>query len=1061
MSYLARQITQSSYNNKGTISFWTKQHDTVQQPYFSLGYNAGGTDMDQIDVVGNSAGHIQFEQYGDADQATRTNYYVRDLTPEHRDLTGWMHVLVTFDMDLEDRQRAQLYINGRREDVAASSSAFTNTWVMPWRAGGLCRIMRGVGITQYASDYGEAELSDYFVIDGVSLQPEDFGYRDTAKQGEWRPKHPRIIKNTIQEAGGFGPNGFYLPLNCDVFGADFSRDPNSIVLLNENLPQPNALVYNERTDIENILREDPFGDDCVLALPFISSSQDYSGYLNGSNSNQSVGVSNLTYDDNAVYYGRAASFNGTNTSVTVDGTDFDFGANDFCIEMWFAPTAKGVRQNLVWDGNSGGSDLSGSVFFEITSANLLRAGVITTGTYSFGTGTTVLDDGSWYHVALTREGNTCKVYLNGNLEVLITGNTGNVNTATDSMQFGGTRLTNDFTGYINDIRVYNGTSKYTGGFEVPRMFGATTHNKWRVSKSTPSNDFCTFNVLGNATDYFSDTTFSNGNLVTQGTAGSSAHVKQALGTIGVSSGKWYWEARLIASANFIMGFWNDHNTDSYPLKYYDIGYRELTSPSGNIESSDGTTGGSVGTWTNGDIVGCAIDFDAGSVTWYKNGSFQGSVTGIDFENYTMRPILGVWTSGEAFGGIANFGQNSTFSGNETRGIYTDANGLGEFFYEPPLGHLSICRANLPKPTVNPKEHFDVVTYTGNGSQQTISSLNFDPDLVWIKHRNSSEWNIWADTVRGAGNLLFSNNANAEMNLPQSVMSIDQKGFTVGADPDASTNSGWNKATTDIVAWCWRAGGAPVTNTIGSETSTVSANVDAGFSIVSYARPGASNYTIGHGLSRAPELIITKGRNAGSGTLAWGTYYTVDGTNANWVRLDTTDAEGGQTGTLANGAFLISNETTLEVGSNSFANAGSDMIAYCWHSVPGYSKVGIYLGNNTDTGPFVYTGFEPAFVMIKNISDVTSYASWGILDYKRGPGYNPIPGETILYANLQQVEGLRGQGGAHSGDIFDLDFLSNGFKIPAGNGSTFENNNNNAQYLYIAFAKGSINFSNGK
>jgi len=372
--------------------------------------------------------------------------------------------------------------------------------------------------------------------------------------------------------------------------------------------------------------------------------------------------------------------------------------------------------------------------------------------------------------------------------------------------------------------------------------------------------------------------------------------------------------------------------------------------------------------------------------------------------------------------VANFGADSSFAGNKTRQGNTDANGIGDFYYTPPTGYLALCTDNLSEPTIVDSEtQFNIVTYTGTGTTNSVSGVGFQPDFVWLKIRSGAASHKLMDVVRGAGQELESDNTGAEA-TNSNFSSFDSDGFTV------VSGSGYNSNGESYVAWCWKFGGTAVTNNDGAITSQVSANVDAGFSIVSYTATNSSS-NVGHGLGQAPELIIFKSRTSVS---SWPVYTTaIDGTY-DYLGLNLTDAKVDSVLTAPSSSVIYVNHTEFagtNVGSNNY-------IAYAFHSVEGFSKIGAYVGNGLADGPFVYTGFRPAFILIKRTDDV---ASWHLFDNKRS-GYNEK--NDFLLANLTDAE--------YSGTTYPrFNLLSNGFK--AINNST-NTNASGGTYIYMAFAE---------
>lgn len=311
--------------------------------------------------------------------------------------------------------------------------------------------------------------------------------------------------------------------------------------------------------------------------------------------------------------------------------------------------------------------------------------------------------------------------------------------------------------------------------------------------------------------------------------------------------------------------------------------------------------------------------------------------------------------------------------------------------------------------------FNAVTYTGNGTSQAITGVGFQPDFVWIKQRNSTASHQLQDSVRGAGKVLFSNDTSAEQSY-NTITSFDSDGFTAAVDGVAT---GTNASGGTYVAWCWKAGGTAVSNTDGTITSQVSANVDAGFSIVSYTATNNSS-NVGHGLSQAPELVIFKSRTSAS---SWPVYTTaVDGTY-DYLGLNLTNAKGDSVLTAPSSSVMYVNNTEFagtNVGSNNY-------IAYCFHSVEGFSKFGTYSGTGSDQA-ITGLGFQPDFVLIKRTN---STGNWCIADSAR-----LTSGESnFLYPNLTNAEGSA-----------YITMESDGFSMD-GNGADY--NASGGTYIYMA------------
>jgi len=325
---------------------------------------------------------------------------------------------------------------------------------------------------------------------------------------------------------------------------------------------------------------------------------------------------------------------------------------------------------------------------------------------------------------------------------------------------------------------------------------------------------------------------------------------------------------------------------------------------------------------------------------------------------------------------------------------------------------------------DPSAHFNTVLYTGNGADnRSITGVGFQPDWVWYKERNNAIDHRLVDSTRGATKLLFSNDTDAEFTDANELQAFESDGFQVGDDGSINGNND------TYVAWNWKAnGGTTSSNTDGSITSTVQANTTAGFSIVTYTGTG-SNATIGHGLGATPKTYWIKRRS--SGTADWYIYHSSIGATKN-LRLNKTNASSTDSG------IFNDTEPTSSVFSlgSSFSNTSSkDYVAYCFAEKQGYSKFGTYTGNGSSDGPFAYTGFKSAWLMIKR-TDSTNH--WTLQDNARESS-NVV--QKFLLANEDDAEDTSaGQ---------DLDFLSNGFKI---RNSNTRQNASGGSYIFMAFAE---------
>jgi len=587
----------------------------------------------------------------------------------------------------------------------------------------------------------------------------------------------------------------------------------------------------------------------------------------------------------------------------------------------------------------------------------------------------------------------------------------------------GTGYTTFTANAVNQLYV-KWTSNLTGNVRV-RCYSSDTISidNWSVKaigdnfpeSPTAKKEFATFN---SGLQISSSTEYREGNLAFY-TSGSST--VQTRANMSRNSGKWYAEFTLTTYTA---------RSGSYPY----IGVAAIenftntwTGQSGTAYQSQGgiwRNGSNIesgyATYTQGDVISVAINLDSSppQVWWAKNGSYIRSganpstlTAGVNIEPasehgfYTFTASLyanpGQWD--------ANFGQQP-------------------FAYSVPTGFKSLNTDNIPINTpsvIRPQKHFDTLLYTGNGSSNNrVTGLQFKPDLVWIKSRTATDYHVWQDSVRG-NFILYSDRTNEEGNTGGGwVKSFNDDGFTTDVNGPINTN-GHNYA-----AWCWKAGGPAVSNSDGSITSSVSANQEAGFSIVTFTGTGSAG-TIGHGLGKAPKMVITKRRNAAQ---AWFVHH--EGlSNGHYLRLNASNAQGGDTNVYPNN---MSTTNTFAVGGDNGVNGNGDTyVSYCWAEIPGYSKIGKYKGLGAADGAYVECGFRPAFVMYKRM---TNSDDWGLHDVKRDPSSNPV--YRFLYPDLTNAEWASG-----TQDYFH--FYSNGFKLTQNASMT---NGSGDDYVFMAFAE---------
>ena len=328
----------------------------------------------------------------------------------------------------------------------------------------------------------------------------------------------------------------------------------------------------------------------------------------------------------------------------------------------------------------------------------------------------------------------------------------------------------------------------------------------------------------------------------------------------------------------------------------------------------------------------------------------------------------------------------------------------------------------------PTDYFNTKLYTGNDSTQSISGVGFQPDWVWIKDRGNATNHMLFDSVRGTGKELHSQNTDSETTQSNTLTAFGSDGFSLGSNADV------NNSSQNFASWNWLAGGTASSNTDGSITSSVSASATSGFSIVSYTGSG-SNATVGHGLSSAPSMIIFKARGTGN----WLVYHQGIG-NTHGLFLSTNSAKDDDA------TYFQDTDPTssvFSIGTSTLVNDTNPYIAYCFAEKKGYSKFGSYTGNGNADGTFIYTGFKPAWILVKVTSTIDE---WNLVDVKRDTTNTGT--EHPLFPNSSSAE---------SSGATRFNILSNGFKCTTTNVSC---NSSGASYIFMAFAESPFVTSTG-
>ena len=698
------------------------------------------------------------------------------------------------------------------------------------------------------------------------------------------------------------------------------------------------------------------------------------------------------------------------------------------------------------------------------------------------------DSNGWSHILLkvdTTQGTASdriKLYFNGELQTLATYNAPsqnadlNINEAVEHRignynPSGG----NFFDGYMADIHFLDGYAydssyfgytdsqtglwrpkKYEGvygtnGFHLEFKDNSSTSalgkdtsgnsNNWTANNfsltngknydsmiDTPTNNFPTLNPLNSdpySSNSYTPPTLRDGNLNYRTNTTSLNNYSES-SIYFPKSGKWYIEI-ILSNVNIGsgVGYAQIDVAGYYLWWHYASPYYEIQTVSGKR---------TIGSLSNDDIIQIAYDVDSGYIWYGKNNSWY--LSGNPSSGTPMSPAA---QSSNSDGSVKLFLNGRSGSAQNIMHVNF---GQRPFNYTPPTGFKALSSKNLPPNVpsiIRPQKHFDTITYTGTDTSaaRTVTSLEFAPDLVWQKRRNGTNWHGLFDTSRGVGKELFPNDTAAETTNNQYgyISAFGTNGFTWS--PGSTNNSDGNETNGTFASWCWKAGGAAVTNNDGGIASSVSVNTEAGFSIGTFSGSGSSN-TVGTGLDNTKVVIL---KNRSTGSTNWVFYHKIIDGSYDFLYLNLTNAN-------ANSALSHTMTNTFKVGSNNDTNAsGSNYVFYAWSEIPGFSKFGKYSGNGSSTnGQYVHLGFRPAWVMLKR-SDSADH--WIIKDSKRNTTNDVF---SNLGANISNAEF------GSSGNVQSADFLSNGVKL---RGSDSGINSSSGTYIYFAFAESSLKYSRAR
>ena len=738
------------------------------------------------------------------------------------------------------------------------------------------------------------------------------------------------------------------------------------------------------------------------------------------------------------YIRKGAAFNGSSSKIVNAGFNAITGNAARSISFWYKTTSDDDTI-VTLGGTSGGNNTQFSI--APSSNSLAIYGFAGAYDESITGWTNDLTSGEWTHLVVTwdgQTGGTLKAYLNGDQEIkTLTRGAGEVYATTAGLQLGN---------WGNNDRYYNGKLDQVRIFDkaLSQQEVTTLYNETYASSTKSTTDI--FNDGSGVSLYELDEDANSSNF------GQAAVFNGSSSKIDISLNR-------SSYSEISYSAWIKTSNTSQQRVIDSLDTTQVSNKMGLYTRFDGTRGirySSIGDdlWDTGDLDNLLGDWfhvsvtDGGgdNVTVYINGQSESITKVVSNNNYNTptTTTIGVGkkssnVTGDYFNGQLDQVRiyNTALSSGDVTKLYNES-------FDVPTSNL-VAHYKLDGNATDETGSYDgtesSITYStgvygGTPTNVNFLGMAFQPDLVWIKNRDyNPTYNLLFDSVRGATKWLSSNATVQEGTIATSLTSFDSNGFSLGADPSGA-NEGWNRNGNGHVAWCWKAGGDYVLNEQGSIDSQVSANPDAGFSIVSYTGGGGVD-TVGHGLSSTPELMFIKNR---SRAVVGAAYHT--GINSVGY-LFASAAIGAEQFNSSRNDFMNNNTppTNTVFTVRSYDGAGNDTqdyvgnytgdtyIAYCFHSVDGYQKVGSYSGGSTGSSNEVSTGFSPRFLMIKR-TDTTG--QWLIHDTVRGE-------DRYLYPNLSNDED-------GPDDIFN--FTSNGFYF---NGTNADWNASGGTYIYLAIA----------
>jgi hypothetical protein len=956
-AYLSRTPSVAGNRKTWTWSGWVKRG--------TLGGN--NVFMGNTDASGYNGLYFQFDTNNNitiGDYGVGSYAWVLTTSQVFRDTSLWYHIVATFDStQATASDRVSVYINGTKITAFA-----TATYPSPKDLDGRINSTQLTAIGRlgsYNGFYFDGYLAEVNFIDGQALTPSSFGTRDINTY-LWKPK---------AYTGTYGTNGFYLNFSdssnttATTLGKDQAGSNNWTPSGTPGFSVGSGVGNDSLVDsptyygTDNGAGGEARGDYATLNPLFgntggtITDGNLVLTHTGGANGKNALGVSSVAVSSGKWY--------GEVTSITANQAS-RFGI--FSTANTTLLTSANPYLGTAVDGYS--AFAGGGTFKENNNIN--------TAITNFGA--SVPAAGDVYMVALDMDNN--KVWFGRNGSWANGGNPATGTVETFSILSGRSYYfaCNNYT----DTQVAN-FGQRPFAYAAPSGFKALRdYNKLPVpTGGEVRGNYATLNPL----DFSCPGTISNGNLQY---VQSTLNPRGGRSTIAVSSGKWYWEVTnnggnncpgIIRDIGALTSSYIGSNADGWG--YFIDGQK--------YNSGTGTNYGA--SYTTNDVIGIALNMDAGTLVFYKNGVSQG--TAFSGLSGTMSPAFSS-SNGSAVSFTVNFGQRP-------------------WAYDAPFGFLPLCTTLLPQPIVQKSNQYvDTSIYTGTGATQLVTNGGFQPDFLWIKTRSTSASNTSHQTfnsVAGHGKVLYTDLTNAEFDSGANWYTPTSNGISL------TSSTQLNFTGTTYVAWSWKE------------------SVIAGFDIVGYVGNNSSGQTIPHSLGVAPKLVIVKNRTTASD---WPVYHSSLPAN-NIVFLGLPQAQAAISALAWGGVSAVSNTTfTVTIGSVDIRNVNKlndNYVAYCFSEVEGFSKIGSYSGNNSVDGGFVWCGFRPRWVMVKRAD---GSENWTIIDTVRNP-FNAASNGLFPSGNFNEQANMT------------IDVLSNGFKLRS-NATVNGNASGTGNYIFAAFAE---------